>query len=79
VVKAIGQQPRTELLSWVDGLELEHGAIRVDPATGQTGNAKYFAAGDAVTGGATVVAAVRGAKIAAAGIDAWLAGGDSQR
>ena len=40
-------------------------AGRVDPETGQTGNPKYFAAGDAINGGATVVEAVRGAKIAA--------------
>ena len=45
-----------------------------DPETGQTGNPKYFAAGDAVSGGATVVQAVRGAKTAARGIDAWLRG-----
>jgi dihydropyrimidine dehydrogenase (NAD+) subunit PreT len=72
VVKAIGQQPRREFLSWIDGLELDHGAIRIDPATGQTGNARFFAAGDACNGGATVVEAVRGAKIAAQGVHEWL-------
>jgi len=72
-VKAIGQAPRSELLSWVDGLELERGRIRVD-ADGRTGNPRYFAAGDAVSGGATVVQAVRGAKLAAAAIDAALGG-----
>lgn len=71
-VKAIGQAPRSELLSWVDGLVLERGRIRVDPETGRTGNARYFAAGDAVSGGATVVEAVRGAKTAAVAIDDWL-------
>jgi dihydropyrimidine dehydrogenase (NAD+) subunit PreT len=74
-VKAIGQRPRARFLGWVDGLELDRGLIRVDPETGQTGNSKYFAAGDATNGGATVVEAVRQAKIAAAGIDEWLAGG----
>jgi dihydropyrimidine dehydrogenase (NAD+) subunit PreT len=78
-VKAIGQQPRAEFLRWIEGLELDGGALRVDPATGQTGNTKYFAAGDAINGGATVVEAVRGAKIAAAGIDAWLAGEGCKR
>jgi glutamate synthase (NADPH/NADH) small chain len=78
-VKAIGQQPRAELLSWVEGLKLDHGAIGVDPATGQTANPKYFAAGDAINGGATVVEAVRGAKVAAAGVDGWLAGGGRRR
>lgn len=78
-VKAIGQQPRAEFLRWIEGLELDGGALRVDPVTGQTGNTKYFAAGDAINGGATVVEAVRGAKIAAAGIDAWLAGEGCRR
>jgi dihydropyrimidine dehydrogenase (NAD+) subunit PreT len=74
-VKAIGQAPRAELLSWIDGLQLERGRIKIDPATGRTTNPKYFAAGDAVSGGATVVQAVRGAKLAARTIDAWLGDG----
>jgi NADPH-dependent glutamate synthase beta subunit-like oxidoreductase len=72
VVKAIGQQPRRELLSRIDGLELDGSLIRVDAGTGRTTNPKYFAAGDAVNGGATVVEAVRGAKLAARAIDAVL-------
>jgi glutamate synthase (NADPH/NADH) small chain len=72
VVKAIGQRPRTEFLSWIDGLELDGSAIEVDPATGQTGNPKFFAAGDACNGGATVVEAVRAAKAAARGVHVWL-------
>jgi glutamate synthase (NADPH/NADH) small chain len=74
-VKAIGQRTRTDFLRWIEGLELDGGRILVDPETGQSTHPKYFAAGDAVTGGATVVEAVRGAKIAARGIDAWLGGG----
>jgi len=72
VVKAIGQRPRAEFLSWIHGVELEGGAIVVDPATGQTGNARFFAAGDACNGGATVVEAVRAAKVAARGVHEWL-------
>jgi dihydropyrimidine dehydrogenase (NAD+) subunit PreT len=72
VVKAVGQQPRREFLSWIEGVELEHGAIAVSPETGQTGNPRFFAAGDACNGGATVVEAVRGAKIAARGVHEWL-------
>lgn len=72
VVEAIGQRPRAAFLAWIDGLELDRGRILVDPETGRTGNPKYFAAGDAVNGGATVVEAVRAAKVAARGIDAWL-------
>jgi dihydropyrimidine dehydrogenase (NAD+) subunit PreT len=72
IVKAIGQSPRTAFLSLIDGVELEHGAIKVDPMTGQTGNPRYFAAGDATNGGATVVEAVRAAKRAAQGVHEWL-------
>jgi len=72
VVKAIGQRPRAEFLSWIDGLELVHGAIATDPSTGQTGNPLFFAAGDACNGGATVVDAVRGAKVAARGVHEFL-------
>jgi dihydropyrimidine dehydrogenase (NAD+) subunit PreT len=71
-VKAIGQRNRTELFSLIDGLELDRGRPKVDPETGQTTNPKYFAAGDVTNGGATVVEAVRAAKIAARGIDAFV-------
>jgi glutamate synthase (NADPH/NADH) small chain len=73
-VLAIGQQPRAEFLGWIDGLELDRGRPSVDSETGQTTNRKYFAGGDAVSGGATVVEAVRDGKIAARGIDARLRG-----
>jgi len=73
VVKAVGQQPRSELLGWIEGLELRKGRIAVDEA-GRTGNPHWFAAGDAVNGGATVVEAVREAKLAARGVDASLRG-----
>jgi dihydropyrimidine dehydrogenase (NAD+) subunit PreT len=72
VVKAIGQRPRSEFFRWIEGLELENGCVKTDPETGQTGNPKYFAAGDMTNGGATVVEAVRGAKIAARGVDDWV-------
>jgi dihydropyrimidine dehydrogenase (NAD+) subunit PreT len=71
-VKAIGQRPRAELFAQIAGLELEDGRLKVDPDTGQTTNPKYFSAGDATNGGATVVEAVRGAKIAARGVDSWV-------
>jgi dihydropyrimidine dehydrogenase (NAD+) subunit PreT len=75
VVKAIGQRPRAEFLAWIDGLEVEHGAIVTDGATGATTAPKYFAAGDACNGGATVVEAVREAKLAARGVHEFLARG----
>jgi dihydropyrimidine dehydrogenase (NAD+) subunit PreT len=66
-VKAIGQRPRHEFLAWIEGLELDRGRIVVDEQ-GRTTSPKYFAAGDACNGGATVVEAVRAAKIAARGV-----------
>jgi glutamate synthase (NADPH/NADH) small chain len=71
-VKAIGQRPRSELADWIPGLELDRGAVEIDRETGHTGNPKFFAGGDAVNGGASVVEAVRDAKRAAKAIDEWL-------
>ena len=73
-VKALGQRPRTDLLGMIDGLELAGGRPKVNARTGQTTNPRYFAGGDVLSGGATVVEAVRDAKIAARGIDAYLGG-----
>jgi dihydropyrimidine dehydrogenase (NAD+) subunit PreT len=72
VIKAVGQKPRKEFIS-LAGVEMHDGRIRIDAATGQTSNPRYFAGGDAVSG-ATVVEAVRGAKIAARGIHRMLSG-----
>jgi dihydropyrimidine dehydrogenase (NAD+) subunit PreT len=71
-IKAIGQRPRTEFLSWIDGLATENGTVVVDPETGATTSGKFFAAGDACNGGATVVEAVREAKLAARGVHEFL-------
>jgi NADPH-dependent glutamate synthase beta subunit-like oxidoreductase len=72
-VKAIGQQPRRELGDWIRGLEFDGtGLVQVDPATGQTSNPKFFAGGDLINGGTSVVEAVREAKRAAQAIDEWL-------
>jgi len=70
VVKAIGQQPRSQLFSWVSGLVLRDGRPEVDPETGRTSNPKYYAGGDVVNGGATVVEAVRWGKLIAQAIAA---------
>ena len=66
-ILAIGQRPRRELLESIEGAEVDH-ALVVDE-NGCTGNPKVFAGGDAVNGGATVVEAVREAKLAAKAID----------
>jgi glutamate synthase (NADPH/NADH) small chain len=68
VVKAIGQQARDELPGWIEGLELGHGKVEVDES-GRTGNVKFFAGGDVINGGASVVEAVRDGKRAAEAID----------
>ncbi|MDX1672952.1 MAG: NAD(P)-dependent oxidoreductase [Balneolaceae bacterium] len=74
VIKAIGQQKRKSFLSWIEKLELDQGLIKIDAQTGQTTNPKYFAGGDALNGGATVVEAVQDGKVAARGIAQFLGG-----
>ena len=72
VVRAIGQQPVTAFARAVQGIAVrENGTIAVSGRF-QTGNAKYFAAGDCVNGGKEVVDAVAEGMAAARGIDAWL-------
>jgi glutamate synthase (NADPH/NADH) small chain len=63
VVKAIGQRARPEFAQLI---------ASADPKTGQTSDPRVFAGGDAVNGGASVVQAVREAKLAAVAIDGWL-------
>ena len=72
VIKAVGQRPRSELLEWLPGLRVERGRLAVDEATGATGVPGVFAAGDLVSGGSIVVKAIRGAKLAARAVDAYL-------
>jgi dihydropyrimidine dehydrogenase (NAD+) subunit PreT len=67
-VKAIGQRSRVELGEWVEGLQFERGALVTD-AAGRTGNPRFFAAGDLVNGGATVVEAVASGKRVARAVD----------
>lgn len=66
VLKATGQGRQREFLQLISGLELDSkGNIVTDPATFQTKNARYYAAGDAVSGGQEVVNAVANGKKAA--------------
>ncbi|HTW24503.1 MAG TPA: NAD(P)-dependent oxidoreductase [Candidatus Baltobacteraceae bacterium] len=72
VVRAVGQQPVTEQLRAIQGLELhKNGTVKVDERH-QTENPKFFAGGDCVNGGKEVVDAVAEGMSAAGGIDAWL-------
>lgn len=67
-VVAIGQAKRGEFAARFAGVELTaKGLVKVDEATGQTGNPKVFAGGDAL-GGELVVTAAQDGKRAARGI-----------
>jgi glutamate synthase (NADPH/NADH) small chain len=74
IVKALGQEPLTDLLDSIPHLKLDRGRVVVDPGTGATSVAKLFAGGDCLSSGAELVDAIQQGKIAAAAIDAMLAG-----
>lgn len=72
VIRATGQLKHTTLLDQIEGLSLdEKNRIKVNEYF-QTGNPNYFAAGDAVNGGAEVVNAAAEGKQAAIGIHQYL-------
>ncbi len=71
VIKAIGQEKRVELWKAL-GVETEGGLVKVNEHF-QTSREPYFAGGDCVNGGGTVVEAVRHGKLAAQGIAKFLA------
>lgn len=73
VIKATGQIKQVNVLKLIPDLKTdEQGRVIADPKTFQTGNPKYFAAGDVYNGGVEVVNAVAEAKIAAGGINNYL-------
>ena len=65
VVPAIGQSPLSTLMQQFRQIEIRDGRIVADPATGKTGNPRYYAGGDCVNGGREVVDAVADGKRAA--------------
>lgn len=70
---SIGNNSNPLLTSTIPELELNRwGNIVVDDATGQTNIPDIFAAGDIVTGSATVISAMGAARKAAKGIDQYL-------
>ncbi|HZV70639.1 MAG TPA: NAD(P)-dependent oxidoreductase [Saprospiraceae bacterium] len=72
VIKATGQSKQTSFLNHIGGIGTNpNGTIQVNEVF-QTTNKKYFAAGDAVSGGQEVVNAVADGKKAAKGIISWL-------
>lgn len=73
VIKATGQKKQADFYALIDGLETDHQSrIKVNPLTNQCSNAKYFAGGDAINGGAEVVNGAYDGKLAAKGIDKYL-------
>ena len=72
VIMAVGQAP--EVLSDI-GCELDRrGRVKVDPLTLQTSRPGVFAAGDVVTGPASIIEAIAAGRQAAASIDKYLGG-----
>lgn len=75
VIKATGQAKMGALLQHIEGLQLDAAKrIVINETTGQTGNPRYFAGGDAVNGGAEVVNGAYEGKRAANGIHQYLLG-----
>ncbi|MFP4687396.1 MAG: FAD-dependent oxidoreductase, partial [bacterium] len=73
VIVAIGSKPRGQLAGSTTGLKTtEWGTLVVDKETGQTSREAVFAAGDVVTGAATVIEAMGAARRAARGINEYL-------
>ncbi|PID40114.1 MAG: 4Fe-4S ferredoxin [Proteobacteria bacterium] len=75
VISAIGQRVDQLCLGELDGMNwTRRGTIDVNMATMETSLEGVFAAGDAVTGPATVIEAIGGGKRAAEAIDRYLLG-----
>ena len=73
VIVAIGQRPNPICVYGENDVKLTpHGTIVADPETGETGKPGVFAAGDIVTGNATVISAMGGGKRAARAIHEFL-------
>lgn len=73
VIKATGQKKHISILENINGINFDDkGRVIADSKTFQTGNPKYFTAGDVYNGGVEVVNAVAEGQSAAAGINEWL-------
>lgn len=71
VILAIGEVPDLEFLP-KEAVLTEDGTLYSDPVTYETTLERVFTAGDAATGPATVIEAIRGGKCAATSIDDYL-------
>lgn len=72
VVKAIGQKPHSELFASF-GIEMNGSLVKIDDEM-RTNVPSFYAGGDCINGGSTVVQAVRDGRKAARAIDRSLAG-----
>ncbi len=73
VIVAIGNSPNPIIPRTTPGLEVSKwGTIKIDEATGATTRPGVWAAGDIVSGAATVILAMGGGRIAATSIDQYL-------
>jgi NADH-quinone oxidoreductase subunit F len=77
VIAAVGQALDVAAISNGAGLKAaRNGYLAADPITGQTPIEWIFAAGDAVTGPASVVEAIGAGERAAVGVDRYLSGAE---
>jgi formate dehydrogenase beta subunit len=75
VIFAIGQLPELELVEGMSAIKTsQRRTLEVDEATLATGQAGVFAAGDAVSGTASVIEAIAAGRKAASSIDSYLGG-----
>jgi glutamate synthase (NADPH/NADH) small chain len=79
VVVALGTTPNPLIASTTENLPTgRKGTIVADEATGKTLKPRVWAGGDIVTGAATVISAMGAGKRAAASMDSYLRGEDSE-
>lgn len=72
VIIAIGQGPRTNIVSSTKGIEVNNRGLLTTDEYGRTSREGIFASGDVVTGAKTVVEAVRLSKLVADEIDKYV-------
>jgi len=77
VIAAVGQSPQFQPFVEDPDLQLNKwGYIDVDPHTFMTAKSGVFLGGDALTGGASVIEAIRAGKTVASYMEAYLGGGE---
>jgi NADPH-dependent glutamate synthase beta subunit-like oxidoreductase len=75
IIAAVGQRPDFSPFTNLAGLEFNRwGFLEADPHTLMTGRPGVFVGGDAVSGGGTIIEAIRSGKVAASYIEAYLRG-----